>query len=210
MQRSSQAVATPGTDGGLSDILLTGHSPRPDRLEVDSDWIDLLEDLVLTRTPRAALLAGASALVLAACGGGDDSPDGASGGVDLPATEDTQSAPDAQDQAPPDTGAQGGGAGGGDASGLPPRPERGSCVDIPVPADGVYTVYEAGTAVVTFENGSLVLGDVTAADGWTARVDDEGADEVEIDFRRGADEVLDLEVEVDDGRVEAEICADDD
>jgi hypothetical protein len=33
---------------------------------------------------------------------------------------------------------------------------------------------------------------------------------VEIDFRRGGQEVLDLEVEVDDGRVEAKIGAEDD
>lgn len=170
---------------------------------------------MLTRTPRTALLVGASALVLAACGGGSDSADGASGGVTLPPAADsaqptadagTAPAPDAQ-QPTPDAGAA---AAGDDASGLPPRPQRGSCVDIPVPADGVYTMYEAGTAVVTFEGGRLVLGEVTAAEGWTARVDDQEPEEVEIDFRRSADDVLDLEVEVDDGRVEAEICNDDD
>jgi hypothetical protein len=166
---------------------------------------------LLTRTPRTALLVAASALALAACGGGDDSLDGASGGVDQPpATDGTQPAPDAPSQPAPDAGTQGGGGAAGEASGLPPRPQPGNCVRIPVPADGVYTVYEAGTAVVTFENGRLVLGEVRAAEGWNARVDDQEADEVEIDFRRSASDVLDLEVEVDDGRVEAEICNDDD
>ncbi|WP_409332789.1 hypothetical protein [Trujillonella humicola] len=169
---------------------------------------------------RTALLIGASALVLAACGG-DDGGGGTGGGGELPQTTDgTQPAPGSPEQPAPGTGTQdddaaggdaaGGDAAGGDAAGLPPRPQPGSCVDIPVPDDGVYTVYDAGTAVVRFEDGRLVLGEVRAAEGWTARVDDEEPDEVEIDFRRSADEVLDLEVEIDDGRVEAEICNDDD
>jgi hypothetical protein len=40
-------------------------------------------------------------------------------------------------------------------------------------------------------------------------VTDQEDDEVEIEFRRGGEEV-DLEVEIDDGRVEAEVCVDDD
>ncbi len=44
-------------------------------------------------------------------------------------------------------------------------------------------------------------------------MDDEDDDEVEIDFRpdgQGDEGVLDLEVEIDDGRVEVQICNDDD
>ncbi|GIG39283.1 hypothetical protein [Cellulomonas phragmiteti] len=152
------------------------------------------------RTSRTALLVGASALVLAACTGGEGDA------TPPPVAATTEPAPDPS----PDAGASDDDAMQDDMSGLPPRPQRDSCVDIPVPDDGIYTVYDAGTAVVTFEDGALVLGEVTAADGWTARVDDQDADEVEIDFRRSADEVLDLEVEVDDGRVEAQICHDDD
>jgi len=72
-------------------------------------------------------------------------------------------------------------------------------------------VYE--TATVTVTDGRLAIADVQAADGWTSPVDDEDADEVEIDFRpdaQGTQDVLDLEVEIDDGRVEVQICNDDD
>ena len=70
-------------------------------------------------------------------------------------------------------------------------------------------MYDAGSAVVTFTEGRLTLESVTPADSWTHRVDDQEPDEVEIAFRRGAEE-LDLEVEVDNGRLEVSICNGDD
>ncbi|MQA15833.1 MAG: hypothetical protein GEV09_17245 [Pseudonocardiaceae bacterium] len=81
---------------------------------------------------------------------------------------------------------------------------------VPEARDGVYTVFEAGTAVVRREGDRLVLGEIRTNPGWTSRVDDDGSEEVESDFRRDGEDALDLEVEIDDGRVEAEICADDD
>lgn len=98
-------------------------------------------------------------------------------------------------------------------AGLPPRPERDRCVDLPEAADGVYTVYEAGTATVTATDGRLTLVDVQAGDGWTSRVDDEEGEKVQVDFRpdgQDTQDVLDLEVEVDDGRVQVQVCNDDD
>ncbi|WP_158220760.1 hypothetical protein [Mycobacterium lehmannii] len=50
---------------------------------------------------------------------------------------------------------------------------------------------------------------MTPAEGWTHQVDDQEPEEVEISFRRGAED-LDLEIEVDDGRLEVSICNDDD
>ncbi len=94
--------------------------------------------------------------------------------------------------------------------GLPPRPGPDSCVDVRVRKDGKYTVYEAGTAVVRRGGTRLVVGKVTPAKGWTSRVDDRDDDEVEIEFRKSRNNELDLEVELDDGRVEVQICADDD
>jgi hypothetical protein len=158
---------------------------------------------VTSRTPRIAALAGAAALVLAACGGTDDAPDTGAGGIEVPAREAPTGGPtgDREDPGP---------SGGSGAADLPPRPQPGTCVDVPEAADGRYAVYDAGTAVVTREGDRLVLGDVRAAAGWTARVDDEEPDEVEIDFRRDGQDVLDLEVELDGARVRVEICADDD
>lgn len=157
------------------------------------------------RPARAGWLAALS-LALAACGGTEQGTGGA-GPAPTPGAPVPNQAPQQPDATPvPGPGPDA----SGPAAALPPRPARDTCVDIPPPADGRYTVYEAGSAVVEFRDGRLVLGEVVAAEGWTSRVDDQEADEVEIDFRRGGQEVLDLEVEVDDGRVEAKICAEDD
>ncbi|BBY83775.1 hypothetical protein H7I53_20355 [Mycolicibacterium pulveris] len=91
----------------------------------------------------------------------------------------------------------------------PARPARDQCVRVEPAPDGRYQVFDAGSAVVTFADGRLTLESVTPADGWTHRVDDQEPEEVEIAFRRGGEE-LDLEVEIDDGRLEVSICNDDD
>jgi hypothetical protein len=148
------------------------------------------------------------ALVLACCGGdGDADPaptpeETVTETVTEPAQEDTPTTE-------PDDSDDNGGTQAG-AAGLPPRPARGECVYIDVAGDGRYTVYDAGTAVVRREGQRLVLGRTRAAAGWTATVDDRERREVEIEFRSDSGEELDLEVEIDDGRVKAEICADDD
>ncbi|WP_380165060.1 hypothetical protein [Jannaschia sp. R86511] len=186
-----------------------------------------------TRAVLPATVLGVAALALSACGG-DPTTEGVEA-VEV-GTEATEPAPDAvEDTGSPttsDTSATGTGTGTGTgtddtaapapsagagatgdataAPGAPARPAADECVDLPEAADGVYTVYEAGTATVTREGDRLVLGDVVAADGWTPRVDTEDADEVEVDFRRDDRTVLDLEVEIDDGRVEVQVCADDD
>ncbi|UOY02585.1 hypothetical protein [Blastococcus sp. PRF04-17] len=155
--------------------------------------------------PRSLLAAG-SLLLLTACGNGGEQDDGGTAG----STGTTSEAPASS---PAETGsatAQETGADGPVPAGYPPRPARDECVVIPEAADGAYTVYEAGTAVVTREGDRLVLGEVSAADGWTSRVDDQDDDEIEIDFRRNGSDALDLEVELDDGRKEVKICADDD
>lgn len=154
--------------------------------------------------PRnAALVISAAVLSLTACG--DDGSATAEPGPTSPGTASPAApAPGTPTQTPTDDDT------GGETAGLPPRPAPGSCVDVAEAGDGRYLVYEAGSAVVTREGDRLVLGEVQAAEGWTARVDDEEADEVEIDFRRDGTDVLDLEVEIDDGRVEVQICADDD
>jgi hypothetical protein len=82
-------------------------------------------------------------------------------------------------------------------------------VELPEARDGVYRAGEAGTATAVREGNRLVLVEHRAADGWVSRVDDVERDEVEIDFRRGG-EAIDLEVELDDGRIDVEICGDDD
>jgi hypothetical protein len=150
---------------------------------------------------RAVLLTVA-VLAVAGCGG-DDEPASAGGPVTL-------STPTAAPTASPAPASGGASAPGVTAvPGLPPRPAPGACVDVPEAPDGRYTVYDAGSVVVRRDGDRLALGEVRTGEGWTSRVDDQDGDSVEVDLRRG-DEHLDLEVEVDDGRVEAEICADDD
>ncbi|TKJ20923.1 hypothetical protein [Blastococcus sp. CCUG 61487] len=62
---------------------------------------------------------------------------------------------------------------------------------------------------VTREGERLVLGEVVPAEGWTAVEIDRDDDEVEVEFRGDGIE-LDFEAEIDDGRLEVEVCNDDD
>lgn len=94
-------------------------------------------------------------------------------------------------------------------AGAPARPALDDCVRVDPAPDGRYQVFDAGTAVVIFADNRLTVESVAPAEGWTHRVDDHRPDEVEIEFRRGAEE-LDLEVEIDDGRLEVTICNDHD
>ncbi|MGE2719801.1 hypothetical protein [Mycolicibacterium celeriflavum] len=118
----------------------------------------------------------------------------------------TESAPTTQPQgeqsAPPATVPQTGTA-------SPARPARDQCVRLDPALDGRYQVFDAGSAVVTFADGRLTLESATPAEGWTHQVDDQEAEEVEIKFRRGVEE-LDLELDVDKGALEVKVCNDDD
>ncbi|MGV0645052.1 hypothetical protein [Mycolicibacterium sp. XJ879] len=149
-----------------------------------------------SRSIGATVLAGA-VLLLPACGSSDEAQSTVTVTEPAPAVTTSPSAPTAEQQAP-QTGVA-----------APARPARDQCVRIDPAPDGRYQVFDAGSAVVTFADGRLTLGTVTPADGWTHRVDDQEPEEVEIAFRRGPEE-LDLEVEVDDGRLEVSICNDDD
>lgn len=171
-----------------------------------------------SRTAAPAAVLGVAALALSACGGTDSGSTVGPvevGTETVPGSATTDDTGDGTTSSTTDdsTTPTAGDTGTAEAAGLPPRPERDRCVDVPEATDGVYTVYEAGTATVTVADGRLTLVEVQAADGWTSRVDDEDADEVQIDFRpdgQGSQDVLDLEVEVDNGRVEVRICNDDD
>lgn len=147
---------------------------------------------------HASMIASAAAatLLLTACGSNGDTDSTAT--PESTATETAEPSP-TDDQSEGDTQA-----------GLPPRPAQDECVRIEVPSGGRYTVYDAGQAVVQQDGQRLVLGEVEPADGWTSSVDSRDRDEVEIEFRSDSGEDLDLEVELDDGRLQAEICQDDD
>jgi hypothetical protein len=141
-----------------------------------------------------AVLAG-GALVLSACGSDAESqPQTVTETATAQATTTPADAPVAPAQ---------------DAPQMPARPALNQCVAVDPAPDGRYQVFDAGSAVVTFADGRLTIESVTPAEGWTHRVDDQEPDEVEIEFQRGAEQ-LDLELEVDDGRLEVDICNDDD
>jgi len=141
---------------------------------------------------RLAAAAAVCALTVVGCADGDDTPEPIA-----PAQSPTATQPEAT-PAPSPTG---------DAAGQP-APPSGSCVDLPEAADGRYPVGDAGTAVVRRDGDRLVVEEVEPSSGWTYHVTEHGDDEVEIDFHRDGVE-LELEVEIDDGRVEVEVCADD-
>jgi hypothetical protein len=73
---------------------------------------------------------------------------------------------------------------------------------------GTWPVGDAGTVTFDVVEGALTLEGYQAADGWTATVDEEESDEIEVDFTRDAQR-WEFEVEIDDGRLEVEIRLDD-
>nr|WP_090344430.1 hypothetical protein [Mycolicibacterium malmesburyense]CRL75945.1 hypothetical protein CPGR_03767 [Mycolicibacterium malmesburyense] len=149
-----------------------------------------------SRSIGVTALAGA-ALVLAGCDASSETQTTVTVTESAPTTQ-----PQGGQSAPPGTAPQTGAA-------APARPARDQCVRLEPAPDGRYQVFDAGSAVVTFADGRLTLESATPAEGWTHQVDDQEAEEVEIKFRRGAEE-LDLELDVDKGRLEVKVCNDDD
>lgn len=72
---------------------------------------------------------------------------------------------------------------------------------------GLWAVADAGTVEFDRTADGLVLVDVTAAEGWSARVDEESADEIEVEFRRDA-VTHEIEIEIEDGRTDIELKTD--
>lgn len=84
----------------------------------------------------------------------------------------------------------------------------GRCERLAETSDGVYPVSDAGEVELVVEGGAVRLAEARPAAGWTATDDLEDDDEeVEVDFRRDGREV-EFEAELDDGRLEVEVCED--
>jgi hypothetical protein len=131
-------------------------------------------------------------LVLAGCGGGDDDagPD-AQPPAEPPATETNGAETDA-------------------APSLPgPHPTPETCQDVPDAGEGHYEIAGIGVVVIAREGERLRLESVETVEGWQHRVDDAGDAEIEVDFLRDG-ERLEFEAELEDGRIEAEVCPSDD
>jgi hypothetical protein len=84
-----------------------------------------------------------------------------------------------------------------------------SCEPVEDAGGGRYEIEGVGTVVVRRDGDRLAFDSVEPAEGWDYELDDRERDEVEVEFFRDG-ERLDFEVELDDGRIEAEICPDDD
>ncbi len=137
-----------------------------------------------------AVCVAAVALVLGACGNDDAVDDAAQ-----PPPEAARDEP-AATTAPPQRGIT-----------APPTGQRQpGCDVLPEAVDGVYPVRDAGEIVVTREGNALWLVETRPAEGWTATGDTEDdADDVEVYFRSG-DREIELEAEIDDGRLKVEVC----
>jgi hypothetical protein len=75
------------------------------------------------------------------------------------------------------------------------------------PAPGRWAVGDAGTVEFDLTDQGLVLVDVTEAQGWTARVDEESSDEIEVEFTRD-DTKREIEIEWDGSTLEIDINTD--
>ena len=131
-------------------------------------------------------------LVLAGCGDDDDTT------TTAPAEQDSDAATTTY---PPNGATQDGPPAGSEQAPT-------GCERLEEAADGLYR-FEAGEVDMTRDGDRLVLGDVRPAEGWTHRIDDQDDADIEIDFRRDGREI-DFEAELDDGRLDIEICADQD
>lgn len=82
------------------------------------------------------------------------------------------------------------------------------CERVPESTDGVYDLGDAGEIEIAVDGDTVRLVEARPAAGWTATDDTEDDDdEVEVSFR-GDGREIELEVELDDGRLEVEICDD--
>ena len=133
---------------------------------------------------RTLALAAAVLLALGGCSGDDTAPTGGADDASAGPGETVSPAPS------------------GDSTSSPGSEE---CSVLPTDDDD-FAVGDAGTVTVRREGDRLVLGEVRPAEGWQHEVTSEQADEVEVEFTRGTEE-LDLDVEIEDGGVlEAEVC----
>lgn len=145
----------------------------------------------------AALLGLAIAMTAGACSDGDDA---AVPTTDVTVTADGSVPTTTSATAPPAEG-----TGEPPASVLAgPECER--------PADaggGTFQVRDAGTVTISVDGSEVALVEARPSAGWTSTIDlDDDADKVEVDFI-GNGRVLELEAEIDDGRLDVEVCEDD-
>lgn len=148
-------------------------------------------------TPVRPLLAVAALLVLTACSTQPEDVDLGDSVIPTPesAVATTTVDPSASPEATPTQAA--------------PSPAPDTCVDLDEAPDGVYPVADAGSATVVVRDDRLVVGAIQPGADWRHDIRSEDVDEVEIEFSREGAE-LDLQVELHDGGVTVEVCADDD
>ena len=164
------------------------------------------------RTPttarRLALLV-TGLLLLAACSDASQSADPVDlDGGDTEVTGDGD--PDDGDttEAPPEDAPNADDDPGDDTASDDPSTDA-SQVDTTEAVPGTWPVGDAGTVTFALADGTLVLEDVTAADGWRDDIDEQDPDEIEVDFRRD-DVEWKIEIELKDGGSVLEIEIDQD
>ncbi|MCC5947137.1 MAG: hypothetical protein JJT89_01665 [Nitriliruptoraceae bacterium] len=164
----------------------------------------------IARTFRRGAAPALAALLLAACAVGGDDPDPID--LDSAAAQDaaTEGGDDgASDQETADDTTDEGTASDGDEDAPGEDDDTAASdgmtlVDMTAAVAGTWPVGDAGTVTFSIIDGALVLDDVTAEDGWSVDIDEQDADEIEVDFRRG-DVEWEIEIELEDGGTILEI-----
>jgi hypothetical protein len=81
---------------------------------------------------------------------------------------------------------------------------------VPEAASGVYAVADAGTVTLVHDGDRIDLTDVQPNGDWQTGSIEGDEDEADVEFQRG-EEDLDFEADVDDdGRLEIQVCDDED
>lgn len=153
-----------------------------------------------------ALLATSVALV----GCGDDGDDTAAENTDTTASTSATSADDTTTSMEDATTSTTAGDTAPPAQGTPvdPPPDD-ECVRIDENAENVYRITGVGEVELRRSGDALELVEARPEAGWQASGDEEDdPDEVEVDFRNNGDE-FSFEAEIEDGRIEIELCNDD-
>lgn len=138
----------------------------------------------------------ATAILVTACQNGNDAA-----GPEQPVTP-------APPEAPAETEDGDGDADGGGSTEESPAGAIDPRSDHPVEAQpGRWAIADAGFVEFGVADGGLELVDVTESEGWSARVDEDSSDEIEVDFTRDATDIQ-VEIERDDSALEIDIDTD--
>lgn len=160
------------------------------------------------RTLVLVALLALAVFTLSACGGGNQAQQQDGAQQDQSATGDSGSGDSASSDSGSSDSGSGDSASSGSGSGDSGSGDSGSSSSgSSSSGNEVYEVGNAGEVEFRFADGRLELIEVRPNEGWNYEIDEDGPEEIDVDFRRGNEE-WEFEAEVEDGQLQIEIDRD--